>query len=743
MTRNTLWIGWRLLTGKGAGLKQAGLIAVGVAIASSFLFAMASIPGAVADRQARDGDREWLSAGETTDAVDGALIAVGHDRFGSRAMTHILIAESDSEAIGLAPGQGIGTVLISPALAAELESDPSLAGRLSGGVDGILPEAFLLEPSELVSVAVVDPTELLATGEARALPGAPPSDPDVEISPDVLFVVSVALLVLALPVALFISAATRFGLERRRQRIRVLSLAGAERGQIRLFILLEVMSSALVGLVAGFAIFYLTRPLLAGLQVGGRGSFQAALWPPLPLGLAVVGFVLAASVLASLAGSRGVGSEPTMASTGRAMSAPGLVILGLGFAGLAVGLMSPSETDAPHPLALIGMVFTAVGLALTARISTGAIGRWLAARTGNGPTLLAARRMDRSPDDVNRPLVVVVTGVFVVSAFFTITGTLLRSSNFRYDDLAENVVVVEAPHDVLVSIVEEVESQPGVAGVAVEGLVAVESPDWSSAKLGVVASCEALTGVVDIGVDDCGSGVVIAAGDSVSPGTALVVGSAPPLSEPSAIREVLFSGSTFQGGFPASVIIDPAMVDDGFLSAVSEARALIGFDPAVGDLEGLRTAVVSAAPTAEVRAVAEIEFDQSSPAREVRRLALVGLALVFVIAAFSLTVGTASRLLEQRNAFAFLRAGGLLPAQIRNLVALESTAPLAVSAAVGGLLGVGVGAAVALSANTDPSVPWGQIGIIYMGSLALGVAVWIGFIPTLDRLTSPTGLRFE
>jgi hypothetical protein len=39
-----------LLTTRGAGLRQAALVAFGVAIGSSLLFAMASIPGAVAER---------------------------------------------------------------------------------------------------------------------------------------------------------------------------------------------------------------------------------------------------------------------------------------------------------------------------------------------------------------------------------------------------------------------------------------------------------------------------------------------------------------------------------------------------------------------------------------------------------------------------------------------------------------------------------------------------------------------
>ncbi len=741
MISNTLWIGWRLLTGRGLGLRQVGLIAVGVAVASSFLFAMASIPAAVTDRQARDAQREWLASGEMTDDAEAGMIAIGQDRLGDRAVTHLLIATGTGPfLVGFDPVPA-GSVLVSPALARELESNPSLAGRLSGDVAGLLPESFLLEPSELISVSFVEPVQLLATGEAHLLPAAPPPNRDIEISSDVVFVASVALLVLALPVALFISAATRFGLEQRRQRIRVLSLVGAERRQIRLFIVLETLSSAIVGIIGGFVIFWSIRPLLSLLPVGGRSSFPSSLWPSLPLALAVVGFVLVAAFFASLAGSRRLVEEPMKASTRRARSVPGMVILGIGLAGLAMGMIAPSQTDAPHPFALIGMVLTAIGLALTARMSTAMMGRWLASRTDNGPALLAARRMDRSPDEVNRPLIAVVTGVFVVSAFFTITGTLLRSSDFRNHDLAATVVVIEASRDVLLQVADQIVGELGVEGVVVEGLVAVNSPAWNSPRLGVVASCDALKGVLEI--DNCDSGVVMAVGDTVTAGSTLIVGSAPPLADSATETSVTFGGATFEGDYPASVIIDPGALDVRFLSALSESRAVVSFDPAVGNLEDLRTMVVSSAPMANVRMVAEIEYDQSSPAREVRSLALVGLGLIFIVAAFSLTVGIGSHLLQQRNAYAFLRAGGFLPSQVRTLVGLETAVPLAASAAVGALVGIAAGAAVAWSANSDPSVPWRSIGMIYMASLVVGVVVWLGFAPTLDRLTSPEGLRFE
>jgi hypothetical protein len=663
-------------------------------------------------------------------------IAIGHDRLGDRPMTHLLISvDADPRVVGI-PTEETGSALVSPALKAELAADPRLSGRIAGTVDGVLPDSFLLEPAELVSVSFLEPSEVLATGQAMALPADPVSNAGVEVSSDVGFVASVALVVLVLPVVFFVLAATRFGLERRRRRVRALTLAGADRAQIRTFVLVETVSATLVALAAGYLFFRILRPLLAMLRVGGRSAFPETLDPGVSLGLTVVGVLVIAAVIAALAGLRHLEEAPAETFRRRGRTAPGLMLGALGIVGLVVGAAAPTNTDAPHPLALLGMVLTAVGLAFLARTLTGLAGRWLGPRTGDGPTLLAARRMDHSPGEANRPLTAVVIGVFVVAA-------LLRSSNLRYQDLAPAQVIVEASPRVLTNMRPELTVRPGVEEAALVGLVSVTSPDWSSPRPVVVADCESLTRVVGIVSDGCSTGLVVAASSGIPAGTPIVVASTSSSSEPTTTVSLVASGSTFEGAFPAAVIIDPEAVGDEFLSGISDAQALVRFDPAAADLEDLRTFVLSGAPAARVHSVAEIEYEFATSAREVRLLALVGLILVFGVAAFSLVVGTASHLLEQRNALAFLRAGGLAPNQIRKLIALESIVPLATSAAIGTALGVGVGAAVATSAGSNPSVPWFAVALLFLSAVLLAAVVWLVFVPTVDGLTSPTGLRFD
>ncbi len=651
MSKGTLWIGWRLLVGKGGGGRQAVLIGLSVSIASALLFAVASIPGAVVDRQNRDDQRSWLISGALTGTDERGLIAIGHDRIGDDQWTHLLITRGESAAPSiLGVSLGSGEVLVSPALNEAIATNPSLSRRLSAQPTGYLPPQFLLAPDEMISVEAVDSSDIVATGATRNLPSGDPPRTAVEISSDVLLVATIALVVLALPVVIFVSSATQLGLERRRSRVRVLSLSGASGRQIRVFVMIEAVTAAISGVIVGYGVFLVARPLVARLHVGGRTTFAASLRPPVLFIVAVFCFVLVTAVVTSLKITRQIEAEPIATDPSRWTGWAGFLTLGFGFVGLAVGAGSPSTTDAPHPLALVGMVLVAIGLALVGKTAVAIAGRRMATRTGNGVTMLAARRMDRSSAEINRPLAAVVTAVFVVSAFFTITGTLLKSSNPRLGGIAEDGVLIEAAQGNLPEIAREIEGQPGVRSVVVREV-----------------------------------------GDS----------------------------------------------------SVTEDQIVVTFDAAESNLEDVRTLVVASTPTAQVRSVAEIEYDLSVSAREVRTLAAIGLVIVLALATFSLSVGTASHLLQRRDAFAFLRAGGVLPRQIGRLLALETTAPLAVSAAAGGLLGVISGAAVAFSAGTDPEVPWSTISIIYLSAVLLGVLVWAAFTPLLERLTAPTELRFE
>jgi hypothetical protein len=84
----------------------------------------------------------------------------------------------------------------------------------------------------------------------------------------------VALAMLA-PVLIFIATATRLSAARREQRFAAMRLAGATRKQVSLLAAAESTAAAVLGVAAGFGIFFLLRAPVAGIPFLGEPFFPA------------------------------------------------------------------------------------------------------------------------------------------------------------------------------------------------------------------------------------------------------------------------------------------------------------------------------------------------------------------------------------------------------------------------------------------------------------------------------------
>ncbi len=110
-----------------------------------------------------------------------------------------------------------------------------------------------------------------------------------------------ALAILA-PVLIFIATATRLSAARREQRFAAMRLVGATRKQVSLLAATESTVAAILGVAAGFGIFFLLRIPVAGIPFIGQPFFPAELSLSLPDILAVaIGVPVAAAVAARLA----------------------------------------------------------------------------------------------------------------------------------------------------------------------------------------------------------------------------------------------------------------------------------------------------------------------------------------------------------------------------------------------------------------------------------------------------------
>jgi hypothetical protein len=134
----------------------------------------------------------------------------------------------------------------------------------------------------------------------KGLAYAPPDTGGGKSTTDLILSV-VALAILA-PVLIFIGTATRLSAARREERFAAMRLAGATRKQVSLLAATESTVAAVLGVAAGFGIFFLLRTPVAGIPFIGQPFFPGELSLSLPDILAVaVGVPVFAAVAARLA----------------------------------------------------------------------------------------------------------------------------------------------------------------------------------------------------------------------------------------------------------------------------------------------------------------------------------------------------------------------------------------------------------------------------------------------------------
>ncbi|MGH3069915.1 MAG: FtsX-like permease family protein, partial [Streptosporangiaceae bacterium] len=107
----------------------------------------------------------------------------------------------------------------------------------------------------------------------KGLSYTPPNPPGGASSIDLILSV-VALAILA-PVLIFIATATRLSAARREQRFAAMRLAGATRRQVSLVAATESTVAAILGVAAGFGVFFGLRIPVAGIPLIGQPFFPA------------------------------------------------------------------------------------------------------------------------------------------------------------------------------------------------------------------------------------------------------------------------------------------------------------------------------------------------------------------------------------------------------------------------------------------------------------------------------------
>ncbi|MEU6414475.1 FtsX-like permease family protein [Microbispora sp. NPDC046933] len=742
-----------LSSGREAAARLA-LIVVGVAAGVVVLLATLSLFNAF---QATGGRPCWecttgsAPSGWALDATaDGALWSYHEDFYAGRTIKRLDAAALGTRAPvvpGLSRMPGPGQYYASPALAALLDSAPreELAARFPGTRAGLIGEAALSGPDELVVVVGRTPDQVAAmpgarqvdTVSTRSTVSTVSTMPAADDSADVYrFGFGVAAVGLIVPMLVLVGTATRLAAARRETRFAAIRLVGATTRQVNVLAAVDAALGALAGTLAGFAIFQLVRPAVAGVRITGARFFPELVAPHAWQYAAVLGGVPVVAACAALWSLRRVRISPLGVARKTAASPPRAwrvipLLAGLGmFAGPVYRNGKPDDL-----LAVVALALVMVGLMLAGPWLTMVAARLAARLTRGGATLLAARRLAADPKTAFRSVSGLVLAVFIGTTIAALVptvvagqqkvagGTLNDVLGARFDRPGVSGLSPRAGTELL----DRLRAHPGVEVLPIYARADTEKvpprPDGPPPAPYVV-ECSDLARFPVLG--RCPVNIGSRGARAVAGNFARIIGADNPLTVD---RLLPLAG-------PAS---PPASADGLDLAAVMITTR----DPAT--LERLRTLLSGHTVEAPMTfaEVAEVRADLYTRAENVA-LAMVGLTLV--AGACGLVVAAGGGLVERRQPFTLLRLAGTPTRTLAAVVLLESALPLVLAAALAAGAGFGV-AEPLIDALAMKSASFAMPGPVYFASLGTGLAasllVILTTLPLLRRMTTPDNARFE
>ena len=706
----------------------------------------------------------WHPSGDTFDGQD-------INRFDVAA-----VGTSSPVPTGITRDPGPGQYYASPALAALLRSTPAnqLAGRYPGRLAGVIGDAALPSPDSLAIIIGHTPAQLAGTpgsAQVTSIATTVPGRFDARLNPRGLFymppsagvesisidlILSVVALAMLAPVLIFIATATRLSAARREQRFAAIRLAGATRGQVSLLAATESTAAAVLGVAAGFGIFFGLRAPVAGIPFLGEPFFPADMSLSLPDVLAVaLGVPVAAAAAARLALRRvhisplGVARRTTPRPPRAWRILP--LLAGLAELGFFTVHGTPASPGGEVWALLSGFLLIIAGLVLAGPWLTMAATRVMARRTSHPGALIAARRLADDPKAAFRAVSGLVLALFITTvAVVGITTQDAKDLTQSATPAAAAVVMDQvAASGMFSSSAEPAKASPGPAAPAaplaaqlrgipgVQGVVVIRAVP----KLTIPGTFHDL-GTFPGGSSPVQAGVISCAQLATVP----ALGRCPAGATAAAFPEDGFDGpldGTTSAGITWPAVNVPAIrLDSLAVDAIN-----VGTNGSVPAIEQARTVLENAhaypAPSAPSTLGDLVRQDNSSN-NAYQQLANTVILVSLPIAGCTLAAAIAAGLADRKRPFSLLRLTGARLATLRRVVALESAIPLLAVAAVA--IGTGF-AAAAEFASVAQHYPMVAPGIAYYLITAGGILAALGIIaatfPLLARITGPEVARNE
>ena len=298
-------LGLRLVVSGREALTRLVVLAVAVGLGVGLLLTAVAATNAVTTWNARHAwfwtGTAWVAPGPAA-GVAPLWWHPGGDIFDGQTISRFDVAATAATSPvppGIPRDPGPGQYYASPALAALLRAAPAnqLAGRYPGHLAGVIGDAGLPSPDSLVLIVGRTPAQLAHTPDSVQVTSISTTElgwpaPRTEANPKGLtyapadpggghnaidLILSVVALAILAPVLIFIATATRLSAARREQRFAAMRLAGATRRQVSLLAATESTVAGILGVAAGFGIFFLLRIPVAGIPFIGQPFFPAEL----------------------------------------------------------------------------------------------------------------------------------------------------------------------------------------------------------------------------------------------------------------------------------------------------------------------------------------------------------------------------------------------------------------------------------------------------------------------------------
>jgi hypothetical protein len=714
-----------------------------------------------------------VPAGPTTAGIAPLWWHPSNDTFDGQSIERFDVAATGASSPvppGLARDPGPGQYYASPALAALLRGTPAaeLADRYPGRLAGTIGDAALASPDSLVIVIGRTPAQLAGTQgstQVTSIAVAVPGTFSHRLNPDGLFfqptdsgiqangmdlILSVIALGMLTPVLIFIATATRLSAARREQRFAAMRLAGATRRQVSLVAAVESTVAGVLGVAAGFGIFFLLRDPVAGIPFFGQPFFPGQLSLSSADILAVaIGVPVAAAAAARLALRRvhisplGVARRATPKPPRAWRVVPLLAGLAeLGFFAVRGGQLSiGTETQ----VLVSGFLLIMVGLIIAGPWLTMAAARVMARRTGRPGTLIAARRLADDPRAAFRAVSGLVLALFITTVAVVALTTQDAKEGTRFGSAAAVPIVTDqfalsagfsAPRlgEQVTGPAPAAPAAPlaarlrGISGV--QGVVVVRSVPGLNIPMGFqgmggppagVVSCAQLATVPALGRCPAGAATAEFPEDGFNG----------PLQGVSNVG-ITWPAAHLQGAQLDSFSVDAIDVaTDGSVPAIERARTVLESTPAYASL---------GTPFSLTDWVTKNRTSNDG----YQQLANVIILVSLPIAGCTLAAGIAAGLADRKRPFSLLRLTGARLAMLRRVVALESAVPLLAVAAVA--IGTGFGAAAeyaSVAQNYHMVAPGAGYYLLTAGGILVSLGIIAATFPLLARITGPEVARNE